>query len=534
MKRTPRTFYCAALALFLATACDQSSSTRTANLAEDAGGTVVIASKSDLDFADFLVSGDKNTHEVLRYMLFLPLVQYDSALGYKPALAESYQMQGDTSVTFKLRRDVFWHDGVHTTAHDVAFTFLRGADPETGFPNADWLIGWGIPQVIDSFTIRFPLERMADPLASVAMFPIMPRHLLQSTPAAELSKAEFNKKPVGNGPFRFVEYRANDRWVFEANPSFPMALGGPPRLKRVVVRVIPDANAVMAELKAGNVDVALQPPTDQYRVLDEDPNLRGVQFPSRNYAFIPWNTKRTPLNDARVRRALSMAIDRHKLITIARSGFGEPVAGPISRFHWAYDSTLQAVYSPDSARALLAQAGLTDRNGDGILEKRDGSPWQIEFKFTAGNNAARDMAELIRSDLEKVGVKLVVRPVDQATLYDDLTSNKRNFDAALMGWQNDVRLNFRDMFHSSTLNGPFQFASYRSAEADRLIDQASKEPKIERAKPLWSRFQRVLSTDQPWTFLYEYPETAIVNVHVHGVKMDIRGALVTVASWSKT
>src|SRR6185369_16637684 len=127
------------------TACGPSNPEGASNTTKaDTGGTVVVATKGDLDFADFLVSSDKMTHEVLRYMLFLPLVQYDSALGYQPVLAESYQMQGDTSVLFKLRKDVFWHDGVHTTAYDVAFTFLRGADPDTGFPNADWLIGWGI------------------------------------------------------------------------------------------------------------------------------------------------------------------------------------------------------------------------------------------------------------------------------------------------------------------------------------------------------------------------------------------------------
>jgi peptide/nickel transport system substrate-binding protein len=532
VKRNRSRFYGPALALlFVATACDRPASNKATG---DSGGTVVIRSKGDLDFADFLVSVDALTQEVLRYLLFLPLVQYDSAMGYQPVLAESYQLQGDTSVLFKLRRDVFWHDGVHTTAHDVAFTFLRGADPETGFPNADWLIGWGIPQVIDSFTIRFPLERMADPLASVAMFPVMPRHLLQSIPAADLSKAEFNKKPVGNGPFRFVEYRANDRWVFDANPNFPKGLGGRPRVGRIVLRVIPDVNATVAELKAGNVDVALQPPTDQYRVLAEDPNLRGIQFPSRLYAFIPWNPKHAPLNDPRVRRALGMAIDRPKLITIARAGLGEPIASPISRFHWAYDSSVRAVFNPDSARALLAQAGLSDRNGDGLLEKRDGSPWEIEFKYAANNTVARDIAELIRSDLEKVGVRLVPRALDQATLTGDLTSNERNFEAALTGFQNDPRLNFRDMFHSAALRGPLHFSSYRSSEIDRLIDRASSEPNMERAKPLWNRFQQVLATDQPWTFLYEYPEIAIVNERVHGVKMDIRGALVTVASWWKS
>jgi peptide/nickel transport system substrate-binding protein len=180
---------------------------------------------------------------------------------------------------------------------------------------------------------------------------------------------------------------------------------------------------------------------------------------------------------------------------------------------------------------LLAAAGLRDRNGDGTLEQPNGTPWTLELKVPANNALARDMAELIRADLQNVGVKVKVRLIDNATLLEDITSSSRNFDAALMAWQNDVRLNFRDMFHSAALAGPFQFASYRNPEVDRLIDQASTEPSIERATPLWHRFQKVLSDDQPWTFLYEYPEIAIVNERVHGVKMDIRGALVSVAKW---
>jgi peptide/nickel transport system substrate-binding protein len=303
---------------------------------------------------------------------------------------------------------------------------------------------------------------------------------------------------------------------------------------RVVFRVIPDVTATIAELKAGSVDVSLFPPADQFHALDDDPKLHGIVHAGRNYAFIPWNTKRAPLDDPRVRRALGFAIDKPQIITVVRAGLGEPVAGPISRFHWAFDSTVSSQFSPDSARALLAQAGLRDTNGDGIVEKKNGTPWQVELKVPANNSAAKDMAELIRADLQKVGVNMSVRLIDQATLLEDLTGESRNFDAALMGWQNDVRLNFRDMFHSAALRGPFQFASYKNKEVDKLIDQASSEPSIDKAKPLWHRFQHVLSDDQPWTFLYEYPETAIVNDRVQGVKMDIRGSLVTISKWHVT
>ena len=512
-------------------ACGDRTDNRSDEAAADTGGTAVVALASDLDYANILASNSRYTQEILRYVLFLPLVQYDEKLGYQPALAESFDNHGDTAITFKLRQDVFWHDGPRTTAYDVAFTFQRAADTATAFPNADWLLGWGAPQVLDSFTVRFPLQRVADPLAGVALMPIMPRHLLESTPATQMAQAPFNKKPVGNGPFKFVEYRANDRWVFERNDRFPEALGRP-NLRGLVLRIIPEASAQAIELQTGSVHLATGVPLEQYPQLDADSVLRGVPRESRQYGFIPWNTRRPPLNDARVRRALTMGINRAEIVRALRAGQGEPASGPVGKYHWAYDSTSGPLpYSPDSARALLAQAGLRDRTGDGFLEKPDGSPWQIELKVPAGSAFFRDVAEMVRSNLASVGVRLVPRTLDFNTIAGDLMSPERKFDAALMGWENDLRLNFHDMFHSAAINGPSQFASYHNAAVDSMIDQAGAEPDRARAIPLWHRFQAILRAEQPWTFIHYSPDLYMAREELQGIDMDIRGAFVNVTRW---
>jgi peptide/nickel transport system substrate-binding protein len=493
----------------------------------------VVALNDDMDFANILLTSDVYMQEVLLHVLFLPLVQYDAKLEYRPALAQSFTFQGDSAVTFRLRRDIFWHDGVHTTAYDVAFTMQRAADPATGFPNADWLTGWGAPQVIDSFTIRFPLQRMADPLGGVALLPIMPRHLLDSIPADRMRAAAFNKKPVGNGPFTFVEYRANDRWVFQRNPNYPEALGRP-LLSRLVLRIVPDGLAQVADLRAGNIDLALFTPLAQYRALDADSALRGIVRESRNYAFIPWNSKRPPLDDARVRRALTAAIDRNEILTLLRAGQGSPAPGPIGAYHWAYDAKLAPVpFAVDSSRALLAQAGLRDRNGDGYLEKPDGSQWKIELLVPTGSELSASAAEMMRADLQAVGVRLQPRLLEFNVIARQLTSARRQFDAALLGWTNDLRLNFTDMFHSSAIDGTYQFASYRNPVIDSLIERASAEPDRNRARPLWRRFQAVLREVQPWTFLYYYPDLIVAREDLRDTDMDVRGVFVNVNRWWK-
>src|SRR5690606_5451771 len=231
-------------------------------------------------------------------------------LDFEPYLAERWELAGDTGVVFHLRRDVRWHDGVPTTAYDVLFTYERARDPRSASALGQYFEHWVHAEVLDSFTIRFRFRPHGDPLASWPFAAIAPRHLLDSIPPERLRQAAFNHRPVGNGPFRFVSYQANDRWVFEANPDFPEALGGRPYLDRVIWRAIPDNNAQITELLTGRADLILSPFADQIRELDARPEVRAVERASRNYVFIGWDGEEPRFADARVRRALSMAIDR--------------------------------------------------------------------------------------------------------------------------------------------------------------------------------------------------------------------------------
>jgi peptide/nickel transport system substrate-binding protein len=496
------------------------------------GGTVVIGAGSDLDFANPLVSVDAWTNEVLRFALFAPLVRYGSSLELEPWLAESWEMHGDTGVVFHLRRDVAWHDGRPTTAHDVLFTFQRARDPATAFANAGYFAHWTHGEVVDSFTVRFRFEPHAEPLAGWPFTPVVPEHVLDTVPPEQLRQTGFNRRPVGNGPFRFVSQRTNDRWVFEANPAFPDGLGGPPLLDRFVWRVIPDNTAQITELRTGQVDLVLQPRPDQIRELGQRDGLRVLSKPSRQFEFIAWNGGRPPLDDARVRRALTFAIDRDRILTGIRDGLGTPAVGPVMPFHWAHDHDLPAIpFDPDSALVLLRSADIQDRDGDGRLQLPDGSPFRIEIKHPAGSPVSQDVAEAIRSDLARIGVRATARQTEATTLFADLTSPERRFDAALLGWSGDIRLDLRDTFHSRAAGGPYQFASYSNPEVDTLLDRAALESDRDRANPLWRRVQDIFREEQPWTLLYYRTDAFLARDRLQGVEMDIRGTLLTLPEW---
>jgi peptide/nickel transport system substrate-binding protein len=499
--------------------------------AERRGGTVVIGSATDIDVANPLVSVDAWTNEILRYVLFTPLVRYGPELGFAPALAESWEMTGDTAVVFHLREDLRWHDGIRTTAHDVLFTYERAKDPATGFPNADYFSLWTGGEVVDSFTVRFSLEPHAEPLAGWPFIPIVPKHLLDTIPAEAMRRAPFNQAPVGNGPFRFVSRRPGDRWIFEANPDYPAGLGGRPLLDRLVWRVIPENAAQLTELRVGEVDLALHPTPGEVRALAERPNLKAVVKPSRQFRFVVWNGRRPPLDDPRVRRALAMAVDRGRILDGLQSGLGEIGTGPIMPFHWSYDPALEPLpFDPDSARAILAAAGVRDRDGDEVLEY-GGDDFAVEIKIPANNDLSRDMAEAIRSDLERLGVAATTRALELGTLFSDVTSAERDFDAALLGWSGDLRVDLRDTFHSRSMEGPYQFASYANPRLDSLMDRAVRETDRERAAPLWREVQRVLLEEQPWTVLYYQTDAFLARERLRGLDMDIRGGLVHVTNW---
>ncbi len=496
------------------------------------GGTVIIAGGSDLQSLNSLVNTDTWTREFIEHALFLRLLTLNGDLSYAPQLARSYRMIGDTAAIFNIRRDVRWHDGRRTTAYDVAFTFERVKNEETASPHVELFANWTRVQVIDSFTIRFSFKPHVEPIFAWTQLAIMPRHLLDSIPPARLRQAAFNKHPVGNGPFRFVSTRANDRWVFEANPAFPAALGGRPRLNRVIWRVIPENTAQITEIRTGQVDMILGPRAENVQALDAEPTMRAIIRPSNRYNMVTWNNQRAGLNDARVRRAITMSINRAELLQVLRKGYGTIAVSPVPPYHWAFDRKLAPLaFDTVTAKRLLTTAGWVDRNRDGVRENAAGKPLELELKVAANNQFNRDIGEMMRAQLERVGIKINVRPVDFAVMIQDITKPERNYDGAYLQMSTDLVLNFHDSFHSSTLDNPFHATSYANPEVDRILDRVMVTSDRKAATALWQRFQRIMRDDQPLMMTWWSPDLIVVRERLQGVEMDVRGALLTLPRW---
>ncbi|UCC49684.1 MAG: hypothetical protein JSV41_05870 [Gemmatimonadota bacterium] len=499
------------------------------------GGTVVVAYMAEPSSMNQFASVDENARELQNFVLFTTLIQYDENLQPAPYLAERWDTAATIeglALTFHLRDGVRWHDGAPTTAHDFKFTFDRIKDPRTGFPSASLLALYDSAVVRDSFTIIFYLKRHPGFLDPWRRISPVPEHILGDVPPARLQQHPFGtESPVGNGPFRFVEHRSGDRWVFEANPDFPESLGGRPYLDRLVYRVIEEPTTRLSELLAGEVDVYLSiEPPQQVSEIEANPAVQVVSLPTLRYTFINWNGRRPLFQDARVRRALTLAINREQIVQTVRNGLGVVAKGPVPPFHWAYHRELEPLpYNPDSARALLEAAGWVDRDGDGIRER---DVYRASFELRTNPNPTReDIMTLVQADLRKVGFEVRLRVQEAQSLRRDITSRERPFDAFVLGWGTDFRLDDRILFACSQFDGPFQWASYCNPRVDELLDQVTRLEDRSQALPLWQEYQEILQWEQPYTFLYYDVRPNGLRTRLRDVQMDIRGALQNVKDW---
>lgn len=498
------------------------------------GGTTVVALRSDFAGINSITNTQLNTDELIKYALFTPLVQYGDELDVEPYLAESWELLGDTAVVFSLRRDVRWHDGRPVTAQDVAFTFERAKDPATASLLASaYLDAVHTAEVVDSFTVRFGFEPHAQALESFWWAP-MPRHLLEDVPPGELRNAPFNRRPVGSGPFRFVDWRANDRLTLERNPDFPEALGGPPYIERVVFRIIPEPATMLTEQITGRVDVMWEAEPEQAPDVQRGRDLRLFAFPARLLGYIGWNNARPPFDDARVRRAMTHAIDRQQIVDALLFGFGEIAMNTIPPWHPFHPEDVEPLpHDPGEAARLLDEAGWSLRPGATFRQNAAGQP--LRFQITTSDAPlSRSVVEVVQAQLRQVGVDARPEIVEFGTLIAQ--HRARNFDAVFSNWVLD---NFQmasapaALFHSRwvPVEGSANRSSFADPRADELIDRGAVATDPAEAREIWREFTLLLQEQQPFTFMFWRSQLAAARNRVQNVEMDQRGRLLTLKDW---
>jgi peptide/nickel transport system substrate-binding protein len=448
--------------------------------------------------------------------VFDGLLEYDFNLKPQPSLAQSWEMAPDgKTITFHLRRDVKFHDGKPFTSEDVKFSImdvLKKHHPrgQSTFREVSDV------QTPDPYTAVFTLNKPA-PYIMMALSsyesPMLPKHVYGTGDILAHPNAN---KPVGTGPFKFVEWRRGQLMRFDRNPDYWKQ--GRPYLDRIVARFISDSATRTAAIESGEAHIAGfgAIPYSDVKALEAKPNLaattRGYEMQSP-IVSLDFNTRKPPFDNVKVRQAVAYALNRQFVIDNIWFGFGKPSTGPISS-----NFAVSGIYTPDVrnynvpngkeiANKLLDEAGFP--------RKADGTRFEIVHDLTPYGEEWQRFGEFVQQELAKVGIKMTLRYQDVPTwlkrVYTDydfqMTSNWIQTLA-------DPVIGVHRLYHSNQIRPGTVFVNgsgWSSPETDKLMDQATVELDAAKRNELYHEFQKKVVEASPLVFVHELKFVTVYN-----------------------
>jgi peptide/nickel transport system substrate-binding protein len=467
---------------------------------------------------------------------------YELLMGYsrkdwdvtEPLLAEGAPTVSDDHLTYtiKIRDGVKWHDGRPFTADDVLFTYKAVACPWTdAAPKRSLLTDLADIQM-DGRTIRFIMSKpnVYNQRNVVTNFlPIIPKHVFdekglldgftykdltgskgKTDPKAKEFADQFNKHPanrapIGTGPYKFEKWDSGREVVLRRNDDY---WGKKAYLDKIVYRIIVDPAGALSALKAGEIDMQPRLSPAQYKdqtggdAFEQQFAKVKLSIPGEYYVF--WNNARPFFKDKRVRQAMTMLIDRVKIIETVRLGFGQIGVSPFHPEAKDFNPNLKPVpYDPVRAGQLLDEAGWKDHDGDGVRDK-DGIKFKFEFLGTSGSATYKQLAPIMADAFRKAGIEMTERVVEFAVGMKTLREHK--FEAGTGAFTFDLVQDPFQQWHSSSAADGLNYQNFKNAESDRLIEQARLEFNDEKRKALYWRWQELIHDEQPVTFLYYQQE----------------------------
>ncbi len=447
-------------------------------------------------------------------MVFSSLVKYDKDLNLAGSLAEKWDISKDGKIiTFHLRKGVKWHDGEEFTSRDVKFTCDKYMDPGTKTSYVSLFEPIKKIETPDKYTVRVYYREVFAPALQYWGADIIPYHLLHDR---DINTAEFNRSPIGTGPYKFVKWVTADRIELAANKDY---FEGEPYISRYICRVIPDQSVQFMEMLAGTLDM-MTLNSDLYFTktnsggFNKNFNKYRVQAPG--YRYIGYNEKNPLFADKNVRKALAYAIDKEAIIKGVLRGLAKSVSGPFIPGTYAYNDKAETYgYNTVTAMSLLKKAGW-ERGKGGYLYK-DGGKFEFTVCTNQGNKEREEIATIMQQELGLLGIKVNVRILAWNIFITEFI-DKQKFDAVVMGWGTTRDPDCYETWHSSkTKEGEFNFISYKNPEVDKLLIEGRTTFDLKKREAVYRRIHALIADDAPYTFLYAPLELPAVHKRVHGI-----------------
>lgn len=425
------------------------------------------------------------------------------------AFDRDWPAQDEPLITFHLRKGVRWHDGEPFTSADVEFTYQALMNEKNASPRrSDFEMIRSLERP-DDHTVLVRYKEPYSPCLYSWGMDIIPRHILaREEDLRNLKHSDFDRRPIGTGAYRLREWVTDQHILLVRNDDYWQ---GRPHLPRIVYRIIPDPTVSQLEFQTGGYDYTPLEP-HQVERYKNDKDYTIFTGPTNSYVYIGWNLKNPLFQDVRVRRALAHAVDTESIIQYIMYGNAAQATGPYAPVTaWWTPDVKPLGYDPQRARALLAEAGWRDTDGDGVLD-RDGKPFRFTLISNNGNIVRTDIAVLVQQYLQAIGIDVKVNLYEWAVFIKNYIDS-RNYDACVLAWSLSFDQDLYQLWHSSQAPPPaLNFVSYSNPEVDRLIERARTEFDMDKVKQYAHEIQRRIYDDQPYLFLF-YPESNAAMAH---------------------
>jgi peptide/nickel transport system substrate-binding protein len=466
-------------------------------------------------------------------MVFDALYGMDNKITPYPVLADGMpQISTDgLSWTVKLRKDVKFSDGQPLTADDVVFTYNIPLSKDYAGPRKSDFDVLKSVEKVDDYTVKFNLKNKYAPFQTEVLpsYGILPKHLLKDISVKDMEKADFNKKPVGTGAMKFVEWKSGQYVKLERNENYFLKK---PSIATLTYKIVPDANALVAQLQSGEVnliDVAANNVKTVKSLTQTGGKYQMFESPDLAYCYVGWNNKSPLFSDPKVRQALTMALDREAIVKNILDGNGKVANAPESELSFAYKKDVTSFpYDMAKAKQQLADAGWKP-GPDGILVK-DGKKFSFELLTNQGNKIREQIATYMQQQFKQLGIEVKPRIVEWSAFNNQYIIPGK-YDAAVEAWGTGTDPDLTPIFSSTSIGNGLNYNFYKNPKVDELNKvQLQELDQNKRAEDL-GQIEDLIAQDQTYTFLYYPLKHMAAPANLKGLDYGPIGDFYNIQNW---
>jgi len=426
------------------------------------------------------------------------------------SLAVEWNQPNASTTNIKIRDNVFFHDGIKLTAHDVAWSLLEGqASPHTsaflGMIKDVVVVNDFELTVITDMDFAPIIRHLAHTGSSIA-----PKDLRGKT------LEEFVENPIGSGPFKFDNLVLGDRIELVANENY---WGQVPYINRFVYRAVADASIRLMEVETGTADIALGIQPIDIPAATANPDVQVIRRQNLSTAYIGFNVNKPYISNPLVRQAINYALDTHAIVQSVFMGVGSPADGPIANIVWGFAEQEPFPHNLDRARQLMAEAGYP--NG-----------FKTSIWWNIGNDQRRQIAEMVQFALAPIGIEVEIVSMEWAAILD--ATARGEHDMFIMGWVSvtgDADYGLYPLFHSSIFGAGGNRTFWGTPELDALLEAGRSETNATRRLQIYNDAQKIIRNEAPWVFLHQGETVIAASPDLRGFQINPAGHHAYAPAW---